>query len=204
MHSFCFEHVRLRSLRSVSLLCRTHRVPRCSDGYFQIQRAPAGTVGTGRRQNWKRKATWTPELKHRHRFQTPGSPSRCSQRRKAPESAYKRKGKDVTGGMAPDRWTGERGGRGQEAVLTLQPRSYCCLSTSCWWRIKCRWLRRPDRGFPLGKWRSAVGPPAATPARCSARHGSASKYRQDTWKKMKMSEMPWEKKGSINGFGLQN
>lgn len=180
---------------AVSLFCAArHRVPRCSDGCFQIQSAPAGTVGTGRRRNWKRKATWTPELKHRHRFQTPGSPSRCSQRRKAPESAYKVK--EMTspgGGMAPHRWTGGPGTGDRGAVLTRQPRSFCHLSTSCWRKLKCRWRRRPGRGFPPGKSRSAGGPPAATPARCSARRGSASKYRRDTWEKRKMSEMPWKK-----------
>lgn len=71
------------SLRLVSLVfCAVqHRVPRYSDVCFQLrQSVPVQTVGIGKRQNSKHMATWTPELRHRHRSQIRGSPSKYSQR----------------------------------------------------------------------------------------------------------------------------
>lgn len=168
-------------------------VPRCSDVYFQWrQSVPAQTAATATRPNLRRTAEWTPELRLRRRFQTPDWPSACSQRRRGRGCAYEKGGRDgrgrvhntspitreEAGGEKPQRQT-------ESTTLELTPgwRPSCCRRTSCWGKSRWRWRRTPGRGSPPGRWRWATGPPAWTPARRSARRGSASIYPQGIWRR---------------------
>lgn len=172
------------SFRRLWVSSRAPGVPQCSDEYSQWrQSVPAQTAATGTRQSLRRTAGWTPELRPRRRSQIPGSPSECSQRRRGRGCAYEEGG--VGGGEGITTRHQSRGrrreGREQQEELTtlaLTPRwrPFCCRCTSCWWKSRCRWRRRPGRGSPPDRWRWAAGPPAWTPARHSARRGSASIY----------------------------
>lgn len=66
-----------------------HRVPQYSDVYFQLRHnVLAQTADFGKRQSSKDKAMWRLVLRHRHRSQILGSPSKYSQRHRERGCAY--------------------------------------------------------------------------------------------------------------------